>query len=144
MNTMVEQAKALARRAHVGQVDKAGRLYIEHVARVAAAVAGDPEAEAVAWLHDVLEDAPEYEDEVLEVLPPALFWSCCLLDRSRGVRRRDYYSRIAADPIALRVKLADVADNADEARLALLDAATADKLRRRYAHARKSLEGHNT
>ena len=143
MNTMVEQAKELARRAHVGQVDKAGRLYIEHVARVAAACADDPEAEAVAWLHDVLEDAPEYEDEVIGVLPPSLFWSCCLLDRSRGVRRRDYYSRIAADPIALRVKLADVADNADEARLALLDETIADKLRRRYAHARKSLEGHN-
>lgn len=143
MNKMVEQAKELARRAHVGQVDKAGRPYIEHVARVAAACADDPKAEAVAWLHDVLEDAPEYEDEVIGVLPPSLFWSCCLLDRSRGVRRRDYYSRIAADPIALRVKLADVADNADEARLALLDEATADKLRRRYAHARKSLEGHN-
>ena len=143
MNTMVEKANELARRAHVGQIDKAGRLYIEHVARVAAAVADDPQAEAVAWLHDVLEDAPEYEGEMLDVLPPDLFWSCCLLNRSNGVRRRDYYPRIAADPIALRVKLADVADNADESRLALLDEATADRLRRKYAHARKSLAGHN-
>lgn len=48
--TLVERAKQLAYRAHAGQVDKAGRPYIEHVARVAAAVADDPEAEAVAWL----------------------------------------------------------------------------------------------
>ncbi len=47
---IVSRAKALAVRAHAGQVDKAGRLYIEHVARVAAAVSDDPVAEAVAWL----------------------------------------------------------------------------------------------
>lgn len=49
MSDLVERAKALAYRAHAGQVDKAGRPYIEHVARVATAVAGDPYAEAVAW-----------------------------------------------------------------------------------------------
>ena len=51
MSDLVERAKELAHRAHVWQVDKAGRPYIEHVARVAAAVADDPEGEAVAWLH---------------------------------------------------------------------------------------------
>lgn len=51
MDDLVTRAKELAHRAHAGQVDKAGRPYIEHVARVAAAVADDPEAEAVAWLH---------------------------------------------------------------------------------------------
>ncbi len=55
MSELVERAKELARLAHAGQVDKAGRPYIEHVARVAAACSDDPEAEAVAWLHDVLE-----------------------------------------------------------------------------------------
>lgn len=52
MRDLVERAKDLAHRAHAGQVDKAGRPYIEHVARVAAAVSDDPEAEVVAWLHD--------------------------------------------------------------------------------------------
>ena len=46
MSEMVERAKALAYRAHAWQADKAGRPYIEHVARIAAAVADDPEAEA--------------------------------------------------------------------------------------------------
>lgn len=66
---VVERAKELAHRAHAGQVDKAGRPYIEHVARVAAAVADDPLAEAVAWLHDVLEDCdPEFCQEFIDAI----------------------------------------------------------------------------
>lgn len=42
--------------AHRGQVDKAGQPYITHPARVAARVAGDENAVAAAWLHDVVED----------------------------------------------------------------------------------------
>lgn len=38
---IVERAKELAHRAHAGQVDKAGRPYIEHVARVAETVRND-------------------------------------------------------------------------------------------------------
>ena len=55
--------------------------------------------------------------------------------------RAYYYSAIRNNPLALRVKLADIADNADEARLALLDEKTADRLRRKYARARKALTG---
>lgn len=58
---IVQQARELAHRAHANQLDKAGKPYIEQVARVAAAVRGDDLAEAVAWLHDVLEDQPHYE-----------------------------------------------------------------------------------
>jgi hypothetical protein len=176
MNDLVHRAKDLAYRAHAGQVDKAGRPYIEHVARVAAAVrkdllcpvddcengeptdwrasCGNPEccpwretcpvcdeAEAVAWLHDVLEDQPEFDDEAFSVLPRKLFGHVLVLSRNHYSRdeRDDYYSVIRKFPIALRVKLADIADNADEARLALLDEKTAARLRRKYAKARKAL-----
>src|SRR5699024_8102125 len=60
MTNLITEAKTLAQQAHAGQTDKAGRPYIEHVARVAAQVAFWPEAEAVAWLHDVVEDHPDY------------------------------------------------------------------------------------
>ena len=48
---------------------------------------------------------------------------------------------IAADPDRheLKVKLADIADNADEARLASLDAATAERLRDKYRRALAAL-----
>lgn len=138
MSDLVERAKALAYRVHAGQVDKAGRPYIEHVARVAAAVAGDPEAEAVAWLHDVLEDFG-FPARWATDFPRDTRDSVIRLTRTSRESARDYYSLIATDPIALRVKLADIADNADEARLALLDAKTAGRLRRKYAKAREAL-----
>ena len=42
--------------------------HIGHVARVAAAVCGDDDAEVVAWLHDVAEDCPAF-DARIEVFP---------------------------------------------------------------------------
>ncbi len=56
----VALARTLATEAHAGQIDKAGQPYIGHVARVAAAVRGDDDAEVVAWLHDVAEDCPAF------------------------------------------------------------------------------------
>ena len=137
---IVETAKELATRAHAGQVDKAGRPYIEHVARVAAAVSDDPEAEAVAWLHDVLEDCDDaFRVEILDRFSERVYRACCRLDRNRSYDNVEYYAVIRSNPLALRVKLADIADNADESRLALLDDKTAARLRRKYAKARKAL-----
>ncbi|WP_216093499.1 phosphohydrolase [Xanthomonas euvesicatoria] len=134
MIALVDEAKALAHRAHAGQVDKAGRPYIEHVARVAAAVTGDPEAEAVAWLHDVLEDAPEFNEEFWS-FPAAVTRQVHYLTRVPGQDAPSYYKRICEHPIALQVKLADIADNSSETRLQLLDPSTAARLRRKYARA---------
>ncbi|WP_234456203.1 hypothetical protein [Stenotrophomonas sp. S41] len=44
----VVEARTLAYEAHAGQQDKAGRPYIEHVARVAAAIHDDDTAKAAA------------------------------------------------------------------------------------------------
>ena len=138
MSDLVARARDLAHRAHAGQVDKAGRPYIEHVARVAAAVSDDPEAEAVAWLHDVLEDCPDWADFVYQY-PYRITLGCVLLSRASCGTSEAYYSGVRSNPIALRVKLADIADNSDEARLALLDDKTARRLRRKYQNARKAL-----
>lgn len=139
MNNLVERAKALAYSAHAGQVDKAGRPYIEHVARVADAVSDDPEAEAIAWLHDVLEDCPGYEGALLS-FPVEVRRPVIRLTRYKFHAPSEYYDGIKRHPRALRVKLADIADNADESRLALLDDKTADRLRRKYAKALQALE----
>jgi len=137
---LVERAKELAHRAHAGQVDKAARPYIEHVARVAAAVSDDPEAEAVAWLHDVLEDCDRsYGVELLHDMPLSIYCAVLVLTRRDGEGPRRYYGGVRANPLVLRVKLADIADNSDEARLALLDEKTSERLRRKYANARKAL-----
>lgn len=136
---MAEQARALAHQAHWAQVDKAGRPYIEHVSRVAALVADDPDAEAVAWLHDVLEDCPGYAAEV-RLFPAYIVEAVVALTRMPGDTPERYYQGVRANPLALRVKLADLTDNASETRLAMLDMQTAERLRRKYAAARKALE----
>ena len=140
MDNYVARAKDLAHRAHAGQVDKAGRPYIEHVARVAAACADDPLAEAVAWAHDIIEDCPNHLGEAI-ALPDDVYDRAYDLTRYTAGSDEAYYSRIRKDPVALRVKLADIADNADESRLALLDEKTAARLRRKYAKAREALTG---
>lgn len=54
---MVAKARAWAVKAHAGQKDKAGKDYFKaHVTVVAEGVKGDPIAEAVAFLHDTVED----------------------------------------------------------------------------------------
>lgn len=135
---LVARARGLACRAHAGQRDKAGRPYIEHVTRVAAAVADDAEAMVVALLHDVEEDAPACIPE-LRAFPARIRAAVKLLTRRPDVPPAAYYAAIAANPLALRVKLADIADNADEARLAQLDPTTAQRLREKYSQALQAL-----
>ena len=62
-----------------------------------------------------------------------------LLNRDAAPDADSYYARIAAHPLALKVKRADLDDNADPQRLAMLDGTTAGRLRDKYAHARAAL-----
>lgn len=131
---IVARAKELAYRAHAGQVDKAGRPYIEHVSRVAASVCDDPEAEAVAWLHDILEDCQGYESDIIG-FPASVSKAAHIITRYVDETDAKYYWHVRSNALALRVKLSDIADNSDEYRLALLDKKTAERLRKKYAKA---------
>lgn len=134
----VRTAEALARRAHASQIDKAGLPYIGHVARVAARVRGDAAAEAVAWLHDVVEDCPGFADQVAG-FPEAIRTAVACLTRRKDIPADDYYAAIRRNPLALKVKLADIADNSDPARLHHLPAEVAQRLVDKYTHALQAL-----
>jgi predicted RNA-binding Zn ribbon-like protein len=75
----IERARAIAERAHRGQVEASGRPHIHHVRRVAAAA---PEVAGVAWLHNSLEwtDVGE-EDLVAAGLAPQEVAALRLLTR---------------------------------------------------------------
>jgi hypothetical protein len=62
------------------------------------------------------------------------------LTRGSGEAPDDYYARVAANPLAVKVKRADVADNADPERLARLDPALRERLTAKYDHARHMLD----
>jgi len=134
----LRNAQTLARRAHASQIDKAGQPYIGHVARVAARVQGDADAEAVAWLHDVVEDCPAFSAEVA-TFPAHIRAAVACLTRRKDLPADDYYAAIRANPLALKVKLADIADNSDPARLRYLPADVQQRLADKYAHALRAL-----
>lgn len=137
--TSTGRARQIAEAAHAGQVDKAGRPYVEHVARVAARC--DGRDQAVAWLHDVLEDTPITADDLRATgIEADVIEAVKAITRARGEDPGAYYARVKSNPMALRVKHADLADNADPQRLAALDAPTRDRLTAKYASARRALD----
>jgi hypothetical protein len=135
------EAIALATDAHAGMTDKAGRPYIEHPIRVMAAMGTDVER-MIAVLHDVLEDTPVTVDELrTRGCPPEVVEAVEILTKRNGENYDEFIQRIrdSRNELALRVKLADIADNEDEKRLALLDPAVAQRLRSKYSDTRPLL-----
>jgi (p)ppGpp synthase/HD superfamily hydrolase len=112
-------AISIAEAAHAGQTDKAGRPYIEHVLAVVAGVDTTDE-KIVAALHDVLEDCPVWSvDRLLaEGISPELVRSVVAMTRQAGETYEAFVRRVRADPIARRVKRADLRHNMDLGRLA--------------------------
>lgn len=140
--TLIE-VEALARAAHEGQTDKAGRPYAEHLAAVADGVrvrGGTAEQQAAAWLHDAIEDnALTLAWLESAELPQPVKAMVLALTKRAGEPVEAYAARILATPGALLVKEADLAHNADPARLAVLDAPTRDRLSGKYAYVRSLL-----
>lgn len=131
----LEQAIALARRFHDGATDKAGRPYIEHVLRVAEAVETDDEKLA-AVMHDLLEDTVlTGTDLSCAGCPPKVRLAVEALTRAPEEGYDEFLVRAASNEIALVVKLADIADNADEDRLAMLEPELSARLRSKYQRA---------
>lgn len=137
-------ARELATVAHLGQLDKAGRPYIEHPARVAAAVAHvlgvSHQAVAVAWLHDVIEDTSVTLESLASQLTAEQVAALAALTHRDGESREEYLLRVKQNPWAVSVKRADIADNSNAERLALLDEATRERLLRKYARDMETLE----
>ena len=136
----LNDAIALAHRAHEGQVDKSGAPYIGHPLRVMANVTGE-HARMVAVLHDVVEDTWVTADYLTEVgCPPDVVVAVIAISHLPDESQRDYLTRVAANPLALHVKRADIADNSSPARLACLDEPTQLRLTDKYATATRILD----
>ncbi|MYW05281.1 HD domain-containing protein [Streptomyces sp. SID3343] len=136
----LDDAVALARAAHDGQLDKGGHPYITHPLRVMDNVDGIP-ARMAAVLHDVIEDTPVGADQLRAAGVPARIVDAVIaLSKLPGEPLEASMARAAADPIALVVKRADIADNRSEARLGQLDEATQVRLRHKYTRSIELLE----
>jgi len=116
----LERAIALAAQAHEGQVDRAGAPYILHPLRMMLSV-DTPEARMAAVLHDVVEDTPVSLEELrAEGFSEAVIGAVEALTK-RPEEEDDYDAfirRVAPNPLARQVKLADLRDNCDVSRIA--------------------------
>ena len=134
MNTteqsIVDLALSIARKAHEGQLDKAGVDYIEHPIYVASQVDTEEE-KAVALLHDVIEDSPVSAEELLIAgLPEEVVTAVQVLTKKKEQDYQTYLETVKKNPLARVVKLADLKHNSDLSRLPSITAKDRERLKK--------------
>jgi (p)ppGpp synthase/HD superfamily hydrolase len=139
MSTLAN-ALLLAVKAHNGQTDKNGQPYALHPLRMMLRFA-DEEAQVVALLHDVVEDT-EWTLERLrgEGFSETILAAVDSLSRRESESYDDFIERVRPDPLARRVKLADLEDNMNLQRVGELQEKDWERLQR-YHRAWRSLRG---
>ena len=111
------RAMNIAYHAHHGQVDKAGIPYIFHPLHLAESMEDEISC-CAALLHDVVEDTNITLEDLAQQFPAEVVNVVALLTHEEGVDYFDYVRRIKDNPIARKVKLADLAHNSDTSRFA--------------------------
>ena len=136
----IDETIAFIQKAHAGQTDDSGLDYYLHpiavMNRLPAEV--DDEVRLAALLHDVIEDTPYTREQLAELGYSERTLTAVDLVTQKPGDTRSYPEKIAAiiasgNRDALQVKLADMSENSDPVRLALLDLARRDHFVRKYA-----------
>ena len=117
---MTRKALTLAYQAHHGQTDKAGLPYIHHPLHLAESMEDEISC-TVALLHDTVEDTDLTLDDLAREFPARVAEAVALLTHTPGTDYFDYVRAIRRDPIAAKVKLADLIHNSDSSRSAGTD-----------------------
>ena len=113
----LDRAIELAKQHHEGQTDKAGKPYIEHPLRVMNQVESEEE-KIVAVLHDIVEDTEISLDDLRsEGFSEEVVSAVECLTKQDGENYDSYIERISFNPLAVKIKLADLEDNRDLTRL---------------------------
>lgn len=137
---MTKRAMTVAYQAHHGQLDKSGVPYILHPAHLAEQM-DDEISCTVALLHDTVEDTDITLDALGRDFPAEVVEAVKLLTQEKGADYFEYIRAIRANPIAVKVKLADLAHNGDMSRC--VDAGISEERMAawqvKYAKARKIL-----
>ena len=135
------EAFMLAIELHKGQKDKSGEPYILHVERVADKFPRYSLEYLVALLHDTVEDTEITIDDLRYLgLPESVLEAVDAITHRPYEPLVEYYARIKCNPLATKVKLADVRDNLRADMLQKLPKETQVRLMRKYRRALKVLQ----
>lgn len=113
---MTRKAMIIAYNAHKEQIDKAGVPYIFHPIHIAEQMETEIEC-IVALLHDVVEDTNVTFEELEKIFSKDIIDILKLLTHDKNVDYMEYIKNIKENPIARKVKIADIKHNSDETRL---------------------------
>ena len=112
---LTNKAMGFAYKAHHGQLDYNGIPYIFHPIHLAEQM-DDEISCCAALLHDVVEDTPVTMEELAREFPSDIIEVLKLLTHDDNVEYFAYVRAIKGNPIAKKVKLADIAHNSDQTR----------------------------
>lgn len=109
----LEDAILLALKTHQGQKDKAGAPYILHPLRVMLSMATETEM-IVAVLHDVVEDGETMIDDLRKAgYSEEILIAIDCLTRRNNEDYDKFIARLKDNPLARKVKIADLKDNSN-------------------------------
>lgn len=134
---LTKKAMKIAYEAHHGQVDKGGSPYIFHPYHLAEQM-DDEFSTCAALLHDVVEDTDVTFADLEKDFPPAVLEVLKLLTHADDEEYYVYVRKLKDNPIAKKIKLADIAHNSDQSRLVGTDKdnpETKEYFRKKYAKA---------
>lgn len=139
---LIEKSLAIALKAHEGQTDKAGEAYILHPLRIMAKM--DSEfARSVALLHDVLEDSAFTSADLLnQSIPSEVVAAVQVLSKVEGENYDQFIARVLLNPLAKKVKIADIEDNINMLRLTQVEDKDLERVAK-YHKAWKTLQANH-
>ena len=136
---LTKKALKLCFEAHREQVDKSGLPYVFHPFHLAEQMDSE-NAVILALLHDVVEDSDYTHGDLHRMgFPTEVLEALKLLTHDDAEPYEQYVARIAFNPLARQVKLADLRHNSDLTRLDVVDDAAVAR-REKYLRAIDLLE----
>lgn len=136
----VKRAMQLAYDAHHGQTDKGGMPYIFHPYAVADGMT-DENSVIAALLHDVIEDCGEaYADIIRRKFSAEIAEAVETLTKREDLAYDVYIEAVKNNPIARRVKIADLTHNMNLSRIGATEETLTEYQRERLEKYRHSLQ----
>jgi (p)ppGpp synthase/HD superfamily hydrolase len=100
-----------------------------------------PEEKTVGYLHDTVEDTDVTVEEIRAVFGDEIADAVALMTHTDGVPYMDYVKEIGKNPLARKVKLADLTHNMDISRIPDPTQKDYNRIEKKYKPAYECLKG---